>query len=175
MSTLQASTTRDGTDVPTASTTQAYLINIQCVTSHGNETVSDADKPAVIAHYPGKTSITPYNYDVNDPTTQESVVHIPVHNPPAMTKPAYLQNIVVNFDAAYDAAVDSVNLYYDSQLLVSTNTGKKNGFHIDFTTNEAQTYAYQVPTGISVALNLKFPRQNSSLTLYSVTLVYKAT
>ncbi|PQE09996.1 hypothetical protein CJF31_00003917 [Rutstroemia sp. NJR-2017a BVV2] len=175
MSSLQASSTGDGTDVTTTSTTQAYLIDYQCVTSHGNETVSDAAKPAVISHYPGKATITPYKYDVNDPNTHESIVHVPVHNPPAMTKPAYLQNILVKFDSAYDAAVDSVNLYYDSKLLVSTNTGKKNGFHIDFSTNEAKNYAYQVPTGISVELDLRFPRPNSAITLYSVTLVYKAT
>jgi hypothetical protein len=67
-----------------------------------------------------------------------------------------------------------VKLYYDSALIVSTDTSKKDSPYINFTKTEARIDAYVVPTGISVALDLRFPESDSVITLFSVTLIYKA-
>jgi hypothetical protein len=175
MSGPRPSVTVDGGDVTVTSKVQAYLIEYQCVTSHGNEAVSDATTKTNVGHSSGMTILTSFKYDQNDNNTKKGLVHVPIHNPPSMTKHAYLQSIYVKFKGFNDATVESVILYYDSNVMVATNTRKSDTFHIDFSTNEASFYQYVVPTGISVTLDLRFPNENSSINLYSITLVYKAT
>lgn len=173
---ILASSTGDGSNVTVTSTTQVSLMDYQCVTSHGNETVPDTASPTTVNHYPNRAVLTPFKWDSSTASTKKGSVHVPIHNPPAVVnRSMYLQNIIVKFDVTSDAVVNTVTLYYDSQSIVQTNMSKEGTFHIDFTTNEAQAYAYIVPAGISVQLDLRFPNEDSSINLYSVTLVYKAT
>jgi hypothetical protein len=171
---IKPSSSGDGSNVTVSSTTQAYIIDYQCVTSHGNEAVSDATSNTAIGHNPGNAILTPAAYDVNKADTKKGMVHVPIHNPIQMTKAATLQNIIVKFDATSDATVESVALYYDATQVVKVISKKGATFHVDFSGAEITTYAYAVPTGVSVALDLRFPNSDSSITLYSVTLVYQA-
>ena len=164
-----------GGDVIVSSTNQAYLIEYQCVTSHGHETVSDASIKTNVEYALGMAVLKPLKYNVNDSNSKKGVVHIPIHNPPAMTLAAYLQNIVVKFNSVDDATVNSVSLYYDNIRKVTISMNESDTFHINFNANEAKEYAYEIPTGISVALDLRFPNAKSCINLFSVTLVYKAT
>lgn len=171
---ITKSTIHDGPGVTTTSSTEAYPIDIQCAISHGNATVSDTASITAIGYSSGKATLTPFAYQPHDPGSQKGTVHVPIHNPLAITKSLTLQSILVNFDVVDDASVDSVTLYYDSKNVVTTSTTKKATFYIDFTSSEASSYAYSAPAGICVTLNLRFPNADSCINLYSVTLVYKA-
>jgi hypothetical protein len=175
MDPLSASSTGDGTNVTVKGGVATYVDNYQCVTSHGNETVSDSASQTAVDHSSGKATLRPSSYDKDDRTTQQGTVHVPIHSPPGIwNQKLTLQNILVNFDEANDASVESVALYYDSKQVVLIKTSKRSSFHIDFTSTESSDYAYPVPNGICVTLKLKFPHADSSIDLYSVTLVYKA-
>ena len=164
-----------GGDVIVTSANQAYLIEYQCVTSHGHETVSDAIIKTNVEYAVGMAVLKPFKYNVNESNSKKGLVHIPIHNPPAMTLAAYLQNIVVKFDSVDDATVRSVSLYYDNIMKVIVSMNESDTFHINFNAKEAKEYAYEIPKGISVALDLRFPNAASCINLFSVTLVYKAT
>jgi len=164
-----------GSGGPFTSTTQAYLIDLQCVTSHGNEAVPDASVKTTVNHSPGVAFLTPFNYDTNDKSTQKGLVHVPIHNPPAMTKAAYLQQISLKFDSVDGATVDSVILYYDSQDVFTADTKNKKTFYVSLNADESKSCAYAPPPGICVSLSLGFPNSGSCIKLWSVTLVYKAT
>ena len=173
---MRASTVRDGdVSVPSGSST-ATLYSCQTVSSPGHETVSDSSSKAVVKYYPGKATIGPFGYDESNSNTKKGIVYVPIHNPPVITTQLTLSNILIKFDVLSDATVDTVTLYYDNKEMVETSgLSKKKTFHIDFDNKEASTYAYVPPKGVSVMLDLRFPNLDSSINLYSVTLVYKAT
>lgn len=155
-------------------TYQASLMKYQCVTSHGNETVSDADSPTAIGHSPGVVKLTPIAFDPNDPSTQQGVVHIPIHNPPTVTQASVLQSLQVQFKSN-NAWVESLSLYYDKDIVFSAKTEANKTFHLDLTNREEFTKAtYLAPRGICLQLTLSFPGKDSVIELYSVTLTYQA-
>lgn len=158
------------------STTQepAYLLEYQTVTSHGHEAVPDKAPEADIAHSPGVAIITPHNWNTNKPITKEGRIHIPIHNPPGITTRWLLNALDVNFDSEDDGSVEKISIYYDGVLVVSASTKSTSRFYIDFNATEAETYGYVRPKGISIALDLAFPKLHSAIKLYSVTLAYQA-
>ncbi|UNI17009.1 hypothetical protein JDV02_003389 [Purpureocillium takamizusanense] len=167
---IDASTTKDGRDITVASDTEVSLVEYQCVTSHGNTAVSDASDPVAVSYSPGKAVLRAPSASV-----KKGRVHIPVHDPPGVLDKTYaLENILVSFDVESDASIDMVTLYYDGAKVVSTNVTRKNTFHIDFSTNEAAKYAYVLPSGICLSLDVVFQSAKSVVQLYSVTLVYRA-
>jgi len=172
---LKPSVQHGGGVVPPTTTAQAYLIEYQTVTSHGNEAVSDGTIKTNINHSTGVAILSPPNWDTNDSSTQKGRVHVPIHNPPGITKGWNLQDISVNFEGENDASVSTIKLLYDGQVAVSINTNTDSTFNIVFTQDEGEKYAYFRPTGISLTLDLKFPEKDSDIKLYSVTLLYKAT
>lgn len=171
---VRPSTTRDGNGVTVTSTTIVGLLEYQPVTSHGNEAVSDADTPTIVEHSSTEARLKPSAYNPTDRESQKGLVHVPIHNPPATFKTLYLQDILVECNCFYDATVESVTLYYNSDEVVKTVTKKGQTFYIDFTDKGSIHKTYVAPKGISVALDLRFPDEKSSINLISVTLVYKA-
>ncbi|KAI0435518.1 hypothetical protein F4803DRAFT_557917 [Xylaria telfairii] len=109
------SLTSDGASLTVSSSTQAYTTDYQCVTAHGNAVVSDGVSQTTISHGSGKAILTPLKYDVNDAKSKKGMVHISVHNPPAMTNKAYLQNLLIRFDNESDATIESAAIYYDQK------------------------------------------------------------
>ncbi|OJJ43622.1 hypothetical protein ASPZODRAFT_136073 [Penicilliopsis zonata CBS 506.65] len=170
----RASTIGGGDGVIVTSTTEAYIIEYQPVTAHGNAAVSDANSKTAVSYLPGQAVLKPAAFDQNVASTKQGVVHVPIPNPPSLTKSATLQNILLDLNSANDARVNAVSLYYDKHLVVKTDTSNTSTFHIDFITAEAASYAYRPPTGICVSLDLRFPNSDSSIDLYSVSLIYKA-
>lgn len=156
---------------PPKTTTQAYLIQYQTVTSHGHEAVSDGVIKTNVAHSPGVAILTPHNWD---PSSRKGRVHIPIHNPPGITKAWYLEDISVNFESVNDASVVTVTLFYDGKQVVAINSNTERVFHIAFSADEARKYEYVIPTGIALALDLSFPEAHSAIRLYSITLLYRA-
>ena len=168
---IPASTTSDGRDINVTSDLAVSLVEYQCLASHGTVAVSDASQPTAVSYWPGKAVLKAPGASVT-----KGRVHIPVHDTPEILGKTYaLENILVYFDVESDAVIDVVTLYYDAAKIVSTNVNKKNTFHIDFSAGEAKKYAYVVTSGICVMLDVVFPNAKSSVDLYSVTLVYKAT
>lgn len=159
---------------PPTTTTQAYLIEYQTVTSHGHEAVSDGVIKTNVAHSPGVAILTPPNWDPNNSNSKKGRVHVPIHNPPGITKGWYLEDISVNFEGVHDASVATVSLFYDAKQEVAINSNTDSAFHVAFTANEARKLAYVRPTGIAIALDLRFPEADSAIKLYSITLLYKA-
>jgi hypothetical protein len=172
---MQASTTHDGDGVDINTNIQAYLTQFQCVTSHGNETVSDAKIPTHVAYLPGMAVLAPANYNPSDSRTKRGMVHVPIHNPPTLTKTPILEDIIVRFDSSGDATIDSVAVYYDTTSVFKVGVKKSGTFYVKLSNAEASSAAYVKPIGICVTLDLRFPEADSSIDLYSVTLVYKAT
>lgn len=170
----KASTIGEGGVNPPTTTAQAYLILEQTVTSHGHEAVSDWERKIDVAHSPGVAILTPFKWDVNVSSSKKGRVHVPIHNPPLITKGWYLYDISVNFGSVDDATVDNVVLYYDGTAVTSYNSNKNSTFYISFTAEEAKKYAYVSPSGIAIALDLKFPEEKSAINLYSITLLYGA-
>ena len=168
-SSIQHFTSRGGGDVTVSSTTTATFTNIQSVTSHGNETVSDTASPTKIAYHPGKAVLTPVSGG-----SSSGKVHIPIHNPPNLREYQNwnLKNILVEFDSS-GASVNVVQLFYNNKLVVSANPSQNGTFHIDFSANEAENYRYVPPAGISVTLEINFNAYTSSVNLYSATVGYK--
>jgi len=158
--------TGDSFTIPdgTVATVQAY----QTATAHGNAVVSDATKPTTIKYGPGKAMLSPVG------TALESIVHVPISNPPNLSTTSDLQALLIKFDTS-DAWITGVTLYHNETLMFTYKTNETEDFYLTFTSTESDTYSYKVPEGISVALNLKF-RTNSSVgvTLRSVALIYKA-
>lgn len=152
----------------------AYLLEYQTVTSHGHEAVSDKAPEANIAYSPGVAIITPHNWNTNKPITREGRVHVPIHNPPGITTSWLLNALDVNFDSEDDGSVEKISIYYDGALVVSASTKSTSQFYIEFNTTEAETYGYVRPKGISIALDLAFPKVHSAINLYSITLAYQA-
>lgn len=118
--------------------------------------------------------LNPPNWDTNDSNSKKGRVHVPIHNPPGITKGWNLEFISVSFESANDASVANVNLFYDGKLAVAINSNTGSAFYVAFTADEARKYEYVRPTGIAVALDLRFPEADSAIKLYSITLVYKA-
>ena len=170
----QPSTQHGGPVSPPTTTTQAYLIEYQTVTSHGNEAVSDGAIKTTVAHSPGVAILTPSNWDTNTSSSKKGRVHVPIHNPPGITKAWYLEDISVNFESVNDASVVTVTLFYDGKQVFANNSNTDSAFNVAFTADEAKKYEYPRPTGIAVALDLKFPEADSAIKLYSITLLYKA-
>jgi len=170
MASNEPSFTHDGSDVIVSSEITVQLMDYQCVTSHGVEAVSDAGNPTNVTYSPGKAVLKYVS-----PSKAHGRVHVPVHNPPEVVdKKLALNNIIVSFAAQGGAIVDMVTLYYDSAMIVSTDTKKTKTFNVQFTQNERNRYAYTVKSGISVMLDLNFPNAGSFIELYSITLVYQA-
>lgn len=164
-----------GVKPPPTTAAQAYLLEYQTVTSHGNEAVSDGIIETNVNHSAGVAILSPPNWDTNDSSTKKGRVHVPIHNPPGITKGWNLQDISVNFSGENDASVATIKLFYDGNESVSVNTNTNSTFHIEFTQDESGKYAYFRPTGISLTLDLRFPEKDSIIKLYSITLLYKAT
>lgn len=152
----------------------AYLLEYQTVTSHGHEAVSDKAPEADIAHSPGVAIITPHNWNTNKPITREGRVHVPLHNPPGITTRWLLDALDVNFDSEHDGSVERISIYYDGALVFTTSTKSTSRFYIDFNTTEAGDYGYVRPKGISITLDLGFPKAHSLIKLHSLTLAYRA-
>lgn len=152
---------------------QAYLIQYQTVTSHGHETVSDKAHPTDVAHSTGVAILTPHNWNTNKDSTKEGRVHVPIHNPPGITTSWLLEALEVNFQSEEGAAVEKTELYYDGNLQFSHSQKTSNKFHVKVTGEDIKI-GYVRKRGISVALELAFPKAKSAIKLYSVTIVYKA-
>lgn len=165
---MEAIKKNNGDNVKTTDSTEATVEAYQTATAHGNAVVSDATKQTTIKYGPGQAILSPVG------AALESIVHVPISNPPQLSTASELQALLIKFDTS-DAWITGVALYYDNKQIFTYKTNETQDFYLTFTSTESSNYAYKVPTGISVALNLKF-RTSSSLgvTLRSVALVYKA-
>lgn len=171
---IEAYTQGGGDPVIADSTVKAYLIEYQTLTSHGHETVSDKAYPTDIARAPGVAILSPLKWDEDSDDTKKGLIHVPIHNPPGITTSWHLNSLYVKFVSEEGATVETISIYYDGDLKVSASTKTGAAFHVDFTTTEAADYKYVRPKGISITLELAFPRKKSAINLYSVTLLYQA-
>lgn len=152
---------------------QAYLIQNQTVTSHGHETVSDYANPTNVAHSPGVAILTPHNWDADKGSTNTGRVHVPIHNPPSITTSWVFDTVYIKFASEEGATVEKIGLYHDSDLKISVGISATSSFHIQITGTEAKI-AHDSQTGLSLALDLAFPKEKSAIKLSSVSIIYKA-
>lgn len=117
--------------------------------------------------------LTPHNWNVNKLHTKEGRVHVPIHNPPGITTSWLLEALEVKFQSEEGAAVEKTELYYDGDLQFSDSQKTSSTFHIQVTGKDVNI-GYVRKRGISVALELAFPKAKSASKLYSVTILYKA-
>lgn len=158
-----------GVPVPTNGE-QVPLVEFQTVTSHGHEAVSDGTIKTSVEYSAGVATLAP-----TTTADQKGLVYVPIHNPPSIIGGWALQDISVNFDSEKDATVNTVNIYYDGGEIVSLDSTSRKAFYYVFSKQEASSYAYPAPKGITVGLGLVFPVKDSKINLYSVTLLYRAT
>jgi hypothetical protein len=170
MTSIKAETMHGGKDIVATSEKPVMLLDYQYVTSHGNEAVTDAEKPTSVAHYPGKAVLK-----CASSTKTKGRVHLPIHNPPQVVGQVQaLKNIAVCFQAT-DATIQTVTLYYDTKLITQIDCSRPTTFNAEYTPKESIEYAYVITSGISVMLDLKFENSDAVVNLYSVTLAYQAT
>lgn len=169
MSFVQGLATHGGDgDAKIASKAQVTINNIQYLSSHGHEAVSDATSKTKVEYEAGHVHLSPIEV-----SKQKGTVYLPIHNPPGGSNPALLERILFQFDHINDASIASATLYYDSTQVVRIQLGNDSTATTIFNEEEAGKYAYRYLSGISLQLDLKFPNQTSAIKLYSVTLVYK--
>jgi len=147
--------------------------DIQSVTSHGNEAVSDAKERIVVEHSPGRVVLKPYG------NKKSGMVHVPIHHPANLLNGTwYLHNIAIR-SQNQNATVSVVTLYYDEKRVVSTNNQQDDDFYITFNEKQATDYQYIPPKGICVTLKVSFEEDDGSVigsvNLYSVTAVFGTT
>jgi len=158
-----------GDDVTTKDNTKSAVAAYQTASAHGNAVVSDATTPTIIKYGPGKAILSRAN------NKDTGIVHLPIPNPPQLSTALNLQSLLINFDTSEnDTTITKVVLYYDDKEIFSQATDESTTFHLDTQGTEPTLFAYVVPSGISVELDLKFRNSSSTVTLRSVTLVYKA-
>lgn len=155
-------------DARIASTAQITINNIQYLSSHGHEAVSDATSKTKVEYNVGHVLLSP-----TETSKKKGTVYLPIHNPPGGSNPALLERILYQFDNINDGSIASATLYYDSTKVVRTQLGYDSTVTTVFSEQEAKKYAYQDLSGISLQLDLDFLNQHSAIKLYSVTLVYK--
>jgi hypothetical protein len=144
--------------------------NIQTISSHGNETVSDSATAVTVKHSLGLVNLTQFE------SNEDGLVHIPIHNPTAMTKDAQLRYIFLDFDGTNDGSVKSVTLSYgNASKLTKADFNHSKTSYLSLSDVEAKTCTYIPPNGICVSLGLGLPKSSSVINLYSVVLVYEAT
>ena len=156
-----------GLRVPT-STVHAYLIDYQTLTSHGNEAVSDATIITNVAHSPGVAILSATNWRTTERLSRKGRVHVPIHNPPNINGKWRLSNISVNSEGENGGSVDTVLVYYDQTLTMGVEPRATRAFNFPVDGD-----IYPPPKGIVVEVNVNFEGSESTVKLYSVTLLYQ--